>query len=92
MEVVGILPPGVELVFPPKSGIERLPDVWVAARIADRNAQRELWHHPQRADLLDCTLTRCACTEGYATLTEAGLITLTGKTRVITLYLQETHS
>ena len=33
MEVVGILPPGVELVFPPKTGVERLPDVWVAARI-----------------------------------------------------------
>ncbi len=33
MEVVGILPPGVELVFPPKAGVERLPDVWVAARI-----------------------------------------------------------
>jgi predicted permease len=33
MEVVGILPPGVELVFPPRAGIERLPDIWLAARI-----------------------------------------------------------
>jgi predicted permease len=33
MEVVGILPPGVELVYPPKAGIERLPDVWLAARV-----------------------------------------------------------
>jgi predicted permease len=32
-QVVGVLAPGVELLFPPKSGIERLPDVWLAARI-----------------------------------------------------------
>ncbi len=31
--VVGILAPGVELLYPPKSGIERVPDVWIAARI-----------------------------------------------------------
>ena len=33
VEVVGILAPGVELLFPPKAGIERLPDIWIAARI-----------------------------------------------------------
>jgi len=32
-QIVGILPPGVELVFPPKVGIERLPDIWLSARI-----------------------------------------------------------
>jgi predicted permease len=31
--VVGVLAPGVELLFPPKVGIERLPDIWVSARI-----------------------------------------------------------
>ena len=32
-QVIGILAPDVELLFPPKEGIERLPDVWVTARI-----------------------------------------------------------
>jgi predicted permease len=31
--VVGVLAPGVELLFPPKAGLERLPDVWFAARV-----------------------------------------------------------
>ncbi|MDX2153476.1 MAG: ABC transporter permease [Bryobacteraceae bacterium] len=31
--VVGVLAAGAELLFPPHSGIERTPDVWVAARI-----------------------------------------------------------
>ncbi|HEX7939473.1 MAG TPA: ABC transporter permease [Gemmatimonadaceae bacterium] len=33
VEVVGVLEPGAELVFPPKSGVERLPDIWISARI-----------------------------------------------------------
>jgi predicted permease len=32
-QVVGVLAPGVEVHFPPRSGMERRPDVWVAARI-----------------------------------------------------------
>ena len=32
-EVVGILEPGVELLTPPNVGIERSPDLWLAARI-----------------------------------------------------------
>jgi len=31
--VVGVLAPGVELLFPPRAGVERLPDVWVALRL-----------------------------------------------------------
>jgi len=31
--VVGVLAPGVELIFPPRTGVERRPDVWVSARI-----------------------------------------------------------
>jgi putative ABC transport system permease protein len=31
--VVGVLAPGVELHFPPRAGMERRPDVWLAARI-----------------------------------------------------------
>ena len=29
VHVVGVLAPGVELLFPPKSSVERLPDVWL---------------------------------------------------------------
>jgi predicted permease len=32
-QVVGVLSPGVELIFPPKVGVERLPDLWISARI-----------------------------------------------------------
>jgi predicted permease len=32
-QVVGVLAPGVEVHFPPRSGMERRPDVWVSARI-----------------------------------------------------------
>jgi putative ABC transport system permease protein len=31
--VVGVLAPGVELLFPPKAGVERVPDVWTALRL-----------------------------------------------------------
>ena len=31
--VVGVLSPGVELLFPPRAGVERVPDVWMAMRL-----------------------------------------------------------
>jgi putative ABC transport system permease protein len=40
-EIVGILSPEFELLFPPRANVERIPDLWAAARInydtADRN-------------------------------------------------------
>jgi putative ABC transport system permease protein len=33
VHVVGVLAPGVELLFPPKAGVERLPDVWLSVRL-----------------------------------------------------------
>jgi predicted permease len=39
-EVVGVLAPRFELLFPPKLNIERSPDVWIAARLPYNNAQR----------------------------------------------------
>jgi putative ABC transport system permease protein len=39
-EIVGILAPGTELAFPPRLGVERLPDVWLAARIPYDATQR----------------------------------------------------
>ena len=47
VQVVGVLAPGVELHFPPKSGLERRPDVWLAARInfaADVNRNNVGWY------------------------------------------------
>jgi len=38
--VVGVLAPGFELLFPPESAIERLPDVWAAIRIPYDTASR----------------------------------------------------
>ncbi len=32
-QIVGVLEPGFELLFPPKSGVERLPELWTAMRI-----------------------------------------------------------
>jgi predicted permease len=39
-QVVGVLAPGFELLFPPDGNIERRPDVWIAARLRYDNAQR----------------------------------------------------
>jgi putative ABC transport system permease protein len=39
-QIVGVLAPGFELLFPPDANIERTPDVWTAARPRYDNAQR----------------------------------------------------
>ncbi len=38
--IVGVLAPRFELLFPPDMNVERVPDIWVAARLAYDNAQR----------------------------------------------------
>jgi predicted permease len=40
-QIVGVLTPGFELLFPPSQGVERLPDVWYAARLAYDNSKRK---------------------------------------------------
>ena len=39
-QIVGVLKPGFELLFPPDSNIEPRPDVWFAGRLAYDNANR----------------------------------------------------
>src|SRR5262249_62419039 len=39
-QVVGVLAPGFELLLPPKLNAERLPDLWIAARLAYDTANR----------------------------------------------------
>jgi predicted permease len=39
-QIVGVLAPGFELLFPPSANIERLPEVWIASRLTYDNAQR----------------------------------------------------
>jgi predicted permease len=39
-QVVGVLAPGFELLFPPDDNVERTPEVWYAARLAYDNANR----------------------------------------------------
>jgi predicted permease len=44
--VVGVLPPGFELLFPPEARVEEFPDIWFAARIPYDTANRNnvQWH------------------------------------------------
>jgi len=39
-QIVGVLAPGFELLFPPKANIERAPAVWGAARLDFQNSNR----------------------------------------------------
>ncbi len=39
-EIVGVLAPGAELLLPPKLNVERVPEIWVAARLAYDTRQR----------------------------------------------------
>jgi predicted permease len=39
-QVVGVLAPGFELLFPPNAGLERHPDVWTAMRVNFQAANR----------------------------------------------------
>ena len=41
--VVGVLAPGAELILPPRLAVERLPDVWVSARITSDASQRAVF-------------------------------------------------
>jgi putative ABC transport system permease protein len=40
-QVVGVLQPGFQLLFPPRAGLERVPDIWFAQRIDYDNASRK---------------------------------------------------
>ena len=44
-EIVGVLAPGFELLFPAEANLDRLPDVWFAARIRYDNANRNQVQH-----------------------------------------------
>jgi len=39
-QIVGVLSPGFELLFPPEAAIERLPDIWIANRLTYNGANR----------------------------------------------------
>ena len=39
-QIVGVLAPGFELLFPPETNMERLPDMWFAARLPYDNSNR----------------------------------------------------
>jgi predicted permease len=52
-QIVGVLAPGFELLFPSASNIEQFPDVWFAARIPYDNANRNGVIHKAIARLKD---------------------------------------
>ncbi|MGH9314179.1 MAG: ABC transporter permease [Vicinamibacterales bacterium] len=39
-EIVGVLSPGFELLFPPGTNVEQKPDIWIANRLSYNNANR----------------------------------------------------
>jgi putative ABC transport system permease protein len=39
-EIVGVLAPGMELLLPPQTNVERRPDIWIANRLTYDNANR----------------------------------------------------
>src|SRR6185503_18637585 len=39
-EIVGVLAPGLELLLPPQTNVERRPDIWIANRLTYDNANR----------------------------------------------------
>src|ERR1019366_3434178 len=52
-QIVGVLAPGFELLFPPDTNVERLPDVWFALRIPYDNVNRNQVQHRVIARLKD---------------------------------------
>jgi putative ABC transport system permease protein len=52
-QIVGVLAPGFELLFPPDTNLERLPDVWFALRIPYDNVNRNGVQHRVIARLKD---------------------------------------
>ncbi len=39
-QIAGVLAPGFELLFPPKAGLERMPQIWTAMRLQIQGANR----------------------------------------------------
>jgi predicted permease len=62
-QIVGVLAPGFELLFPPKLNVERLPDVWFPARLTYDNAQRKTFSHRVIGRLKEGISLRSAQTE-----------------------------
>ncbi len=52
-QIVGVLAPGFELLFPPDTNTERLPDIWFALRIPYDNINRNQVQHRVIARLKD---------------------------------------
>jgi putative ABC transport system permease protein len=52
-QIVGVLAPGFELLFPPDTNTERLPDIWFALRIPYDNVNRNQVQHRVIARLKD---------------------------------------
>jgi predicted permease len=44
-QIVGVLEPGFELLFPPRSGVERLPEIWTAGRFDFTQGRNNVFLH-----------------------------------------------
>src|SRR5262249_13987335 len=69
-QVVGVLAPGFELLLPPKLQVERLPDVWYAARLSYDIASRNDYLHRIIGRLKDGATLEQARAEAEVVATE----------------------
>jgi putative ABC transport system permease protein len=69
-QVVGVLAPGFELLLPPKLQVERLPDVWYAARLSYDTATRNDYLHRIIGRLKDGATLEQARAEAEVVATE----------------------
>ena len=44
-QIVGVLEPGFELLFPPRAGVERLPEIWTAGRFDFTQGRNNVFLH-----------------------------------------------
>jgi predicted permease len=44
-QIVGVLEPGFELLFPPRAGVERLPEIWTAGRFDLTQGRNDVFLH-----------------------------------------------
>ncbi|HJZ79841.1 MAG TPA: ABC transporter permease [Pyrinomonadaceae bacterium] len=70
-QVVGVLAPGFELLLPPKLNAERLPDIWLAARLTYDTANRNNVSHRVIGRLKDGATLEQARAEAEVVATES---------------------
>ncbi len=90
-QVVGVLPPGFELLLPPKLNAERLPDIWVAARLNYDTANRNTVAHRVTGRLKDGATLEQAQAEAEVVAAESRKIDTIRQTADFHFQLEPMH-